>query len=827
MKGKLWVVVTAALLLPSGASAQTSQPTSQQTSQPDRPTQTEPVVKAKSTVQTKETKGKIRGTVKDASGAPVASAKVEIPGTSHSTTSRVDGSYLFEGVAPGKHEVKVTAEGYIGSTSGVTVQRGQEATIEIQVAEQPRDIEEMVITASRSKEKILDAPATVESVTGDELTLKGGSTYLTALSQAKGIDFASAGLYDKRISARGFNNQFNSRMISMLDGRLATLPGSGLPQAGLLPTSTLDMKAVELVIGPASALYGPNAHTGVINILTKSPWDESGASITLRGGTQANIDVAARVAGTIYEDFGYKFNAQYLRANDFEPDRNLKTHYFGRAGKPLIFEADLIDDYDLQSVKADGFFYYQLGRWNAKAGYGFSLNDGFSITNPGRNHIRNWQVHYQTAQVSHPNWFAQFTRTATDAGKTYQLDVLAAAAQEMGGAPSDPSQLDAIRDKIKFVDKSQLYDTEVQYRNELFGVKLATGIQYRRYMPDSGGTYLADAAGVDLGVNEIGGYLQLDREFFQRLRLVGAMRVDGHSNYSAQFSPKAAVVYKLVKGHNLRVGYNRAFKSPTVLENYLLLPSIAAMGNKDGFVIKDATGKVVRTIDPLEPEKVDNIELGYKGIIARRLFLDAVAYHSWYQNFLSPLSMQANPADGTVAYHPDGTVVGKGSATEGMLMSYNNFGRAQVLGFDVGGNYYVTNWLTLGLSTSYIHLLDFKSDTAQSDLLLNVPGFKLRGSVSVQDLGIKNYFVKLSGRFQSAYEFASGRWVSENFYDDGKVPARFVADISVGYNFLDDFTVTATVMNLFNNHDVDILGAPIQGTFGFIQLAYNYEGLDY
>ena len=49
------------------------------------------------------------------------------------------------------------------------------------------------------------------------------------------------------------------------------------------------MKAVEVVVGPASALYGPNAHTGVINIATKTPWDDSGATVSLRGGTQSHV----------------------------------------------------------------------------------------------------------------------------------------------------------------------------------------------------------------------------------------------------------------------------------------------------------------------------------------------------------------------------------------------------------------------------------------------------------------------------------------------------------------------------------------------------------
>ena len=95
-----------------------------------------------------------------------------------------------------------------------------------------------------------------------ELVANGHEVFVETRA-GKGIDFSDAGIGDQRISARGFATQFNSRMITMVDGRIATLPGNGLPQGNLLPQSGLDMKAVEVVVGPASALYGPNAHSGV------------------------------------------------------------------------------------------------------------------------------------------------------------------------------------------------------------------------------------------------------------------------------------------------------------------------------------------------------------------------------------------------------------------------------------------------------------------------------------------------------------------------------------------------------------------------------------
>jgi iron complex outermembrane receptor protein len=171
--------------------------------------------------------------------------------------------------------------------------------------------------------------------------------------------------------------------------------------------------------------------------------------------------------------------------------------------------------------------------------------------------------------------------------------------------------------------------------------------------------------------------------------------------------------------------------------------------------------------------------------------------------------------------------VAEGSGMDGMLFTYANFGEAQVLGFDLGVNYYLNRYISLGTSLSYIKLLDFTAGTGQTELLLNVPEVKVKGSITLRDLGFENYYVRLSGRFHGAYEFASGHWTSEKYYDDGQMPARLVADLSLGYRFDQGFTVSANVKNLFNNKDVDILGAPISGTFAYLQVAYNYDGLEY
>ncbi|NBC16680.1 MAG: TonB-dependent receptor [Bacteroidetes bacterium] len=792
--------------------------------------------------------GRITGSVWDAdTDEPLPGANVLLEDTNRGTSTTADGTYAIENVPPGTYTLLARFVGYREATVEVTVRAGATTEQDILLEETVLLSEELVVTGSREAEKVLEAPVTIETITAENLETTGGGTFLSALSTLKGIDFVEVGINGQGISARGFNNHFNTRMLSMVDGRVAQLPGTGLPQGNFLPTAPLDVKSIEVVVGPASALYGPNAHTGVVNVITKDPWDQSGLSMFVRGGQRELLDGTFRAAGLVNQDLGWKVTGQYLEANDFEPDPESSTHFYGTDTNPAlepVFEGDLVDDLDgyrINSWKVDGSLYYRFSDWQLKGGYGFSENDNFGLTNNGRNHIRDWQVQYQTLQLSNPNWYAQVTRTENDAGDTYQLNAVAqgaGAVMATTGQSLDQVDLESLREANSFVDRGVLYDSEIQYRRDISDLTLITGVQYRNYQPDSDGTFLADANDEDIDATEFGGYLQLDyKTLDDRLRLVGAARVDDHSNYDTQISPKAAAVYTVAPAQNIRVSYNRAFKSPTVLENNLFIPILAApgyylnaLGNIDGYVIKNPTGETVRTISALEPEEVNAAELGYKGVFANRVYVDVVGYYSWYQNFISPLSVVADGIN-TIPFEDDGTTPVTAPADDAALnglLTYVNFGEAEIAGLDVGVNVYASDYLTLSGNVSLISLESFTLDesSAQDSLLLNIPETKLKGVVTLKDYGLDNYFVSVSGRWQAPYKFRSGYWDSELFYDDGEVPSRFVLNLTAGYTIPQyGLSIKASVTNLLDDEGVDVLGSPIRGRFAWVGIEYAFAGL--
>src|SRR5205823_11081401 len=128
------------------------------------------------------------------------------------------------------------------------------------------------------EERVTDAPASVAVVEATTIEERKEPTVFGALRDLKGVDFFETGLAQQQVSARGFVSPFTSNMLLLIDNRLSSLPGVGAPIPGLVPASQNDVRPVEAVLGPRSALYGANAGTGVLNFLTQDPREYPGPS---------------------------------------------------------------------------------------------------------------------------------------------------------------------------------------------------------------------------------------------------------------------------------------------------------------------------------------------------------------------------------------------------------------------------------------------------------------------------------------------------------------------------------------------------------------------
>ena len=174
----------------------------------------------------------------------------------------------------------------------------------------------------REEERVEDAPAAISVISKTEIRRESNTNLGDYLKGTKGIDFTQSGIDSYNMTARGFNSSFSSRLLTLTDGRMANVPSLRLTAYNVIPVSFEDVEQIEVVLGPSSALYGPNAHSGVLNIVTSSPLRNTGTSINVQGGmlSQDNTDLLKKMTFRTahkFGNFGFKVSGVALSGQDW------------------------------------------------------------------------------------------------------------------------------------------------------------------------------------------------------------------------------------------------------------------------------------------------------------------------------------------------------------------------------------------------------------------------------------------------------------------------------------------------------------------------------
>ncbi len=232
---------------------------------------------------------------------------------------------------------------------GTTVQAEMRPDTTITPTDSLRKIQlnEVVVSASRASESILKSPVSIEVLDARRIRLSAQPSYFDAIENLKGVQLLTSSLGFKVYNTRGFAATTNVRFVQLVDGRDNQAPHIGAPIASALAPSDLDIQQVEVVPGVASALYGMNALNGLINILTRNPFDSQGLSIGQKTGLnhvgdaavspKAYSETSIRYASRIGKCFAVKTNLVYQRGydwlagngNDLNPNGNASLSLFG------------------------------------------------------------------------------------------------------------------------------------------------------------------------------------------------------------------------------------------------------------------------------------------------------------------------------------------------------------------------------------------------------------------------------------------------------------------------------------------------------------------
>ena len=186
------------------------------------------------------------------------------------------------------------------------------------LAEQVIFLGQSVVSASRRQEKILDAPASVSVVEGSEIRNSTALSVGDHIKDLPGVDFAKVGVARSNAVVRGFNNVFSGTLLTLTDNRIARVPSLRVNAFNFIPLTNDDVERIEVVLGPGSALYGPNSADGVMHVITRSPFASQGTSVNLGMGERSLRQTAFRHAGALGDRLGYKVSAQYYTGTEWE-----------------------------------------------------------------------------------------------------------------------------------------------------------------------------------------------------------------------------------------------------------------------------------------------------------------------------------------------------------------------------------------------------------------------------------------------------------------------------------------------------------------------------
>ena len=177
--------------------------------------------------------------------------------------------------------------------------------------------EPITTSVTGKPQRASDVPADLVILSQDDIRRSGADNIPDILRFVTGIDVRTYGIADSEVAIRGYNQPNNPRLLVMVNGRQVYLDDYGYVPWSTIPVQLDEIRQIEVVKGPNSALFGFNAASGVINIITYDPLKDPINAITVRTGTQ-NLGEAS-VVGTAHvsDDAAIRLSAGGFTARDF------------------------------------------------------------------------------------------------------------------------------------------------------------------------------------------------------------------------------------------------------------------------------------------------------------------------------------------------------------------------------------------------------------------------------------------------------------------------------------------------------------------------------
>lgn len=395
----------------------------------------------------------IKGVVTDENNQPIPGASIKVAGSNEGTTSDYDGSFVLTTKQVPPFSIDVTAVGHTASSVNV---ESVSQKIRVKLNSEETKLNEIVVSASRAPERVLQSPVTIERMGIAQVKSTTAPTFYDGLENLKEVQFNTSSISFKTVNTRGFAAVGNTRFMQLVDGMDNSSPALNFVLGNLIGLSDIDVASVELLPGASSALYGANAFNGILFMNSKNPFTNQGISSYVKygqtsqdvAGTNDYFDMGIRAATAFNKYFAVKANFNYMKATEWiADDRRSMTggsvghdgnqnydglniygdevttfiNNVGQVSRTGYREKDLNDN-KVNSVKADFSLHIRPWANETEIMLQYKLGLGNTIYQGANRYALNDFFMSQTKiEIKGKNFFARAYRSAEDAGNSYDM----------------------------------------------------------------------------------------------------------------------------------------------------------------------------------------------------------------------------------------------------------------------------------------------------------------------------------------------------------------------------------------------------------------------
>ncbi len=813
--------------------------------------------------------GSISGTITVAdTKEPARNVRVTDVSARRTTYTNRSGKFTLQNLSAGTHIIAIHGVEVRDTTiADVVVNNDQTTTLDVVIDRSIVSREEIVVYgASKRAEKITETPSAVTAVTEADIQRLSRANQLgKALDGLNGVDIVQNGATDFNVNTRGFNNSTNRRLLVLVDGRDVSLQQIGAVEWNSFASSLGDFRSIELIRGPAAALYGANAFNGVLNMTTLSPKEALGTRLFLLGGDYKTLRGDVRHAGVL-GDLSYKISLGHSQSYNLAQNRTDSASMVNEYPSlwPAARELNKITEEDRETFATYGTlrFDYDISETQtilAEAGYSQFGNE-VMLAGSGRIHVPKSEKPF--ARIAyHDSHF--HTQASYNARRT--LDTMRILAAPPGTI---------------ILDDSYDMNLDAQYANTITeDISYVVGGQYQ---------YMSIASQNTVFPNEpilarIGGiYGQIEAKLTDHLNVVASARYDNANIYPQQFSPRVAFLYAPIEGHQLRVSAGRSFQRANFSElyrKYAFRPAFTAQGRPVNFRpvqsnindtlsaltgvsqdvwlgLYDSTVTSPTNILGIQPvawgvgnqslnvEQNIGFEFGYNGKVLPNLFVTVDAYYNRLTNFISGFLPGVNenykvwssasllPAElrqyagliDTMVYSaltPQDrarfTTYEGGAA---FIVSNTNLGLVEQFGVELSLAYQLTRYMELTGNYAFYHanLLDAKTTNpflATGSALLSPNTSPHRFNIGA------NYVVPLAWDASVVLRYVEGfAWLAGDF--QGYVPSYAVVNVNAGVYVFEELRLGLAINNLLDRRHYEAYGGSNIPRLTYVSATYTF-----